>query len=437
MRIIYLFFLFLLSSFSVLESDENVEAPSQKEVTLTTVVERALKSNPEIVASEKGLLEAKGLLHQAGLRPNPELQIEGGTSSILGESGDQELSVAYVHTLELGNKRKKRVDVAEIGLMIAGQQLQDRKRHLILEIKKQFAEFFASQSVLEATNGSYELHKKLHEFTVAKVDEGEAAAVEKILSEIELKRLELERVTLAAEISASLSKLRLITGLDEKESIQEFLPKDIPIENLDLTTVLAAAKEKNPQLQISRLEYQQAEAALSLTKAEGSSDLDIFLQYSNEKSRFDAFGIDQNGSTIPLKDSDQILSTGVSFQLPFSRNQGNTTAASARLEQARLRTNFLEKTIEQEVNATFQRYQLAREAYKLYNDSIIKQSQSQLEIMRIAFESGEFRFLDWMNEQKRALDIQKAFVSVAKDYFLAAAELEFLTGSGLKQEAGS
>ena len=53
--------------------------------------------------------------------------------------------------------------------------------------------------------------------------------------------------------------------------------------------------------------------------------------------------------------------------------------------------------------------------------------------MRISFESGELRFLDWINEQKRTLEIQKAYIAAAKDYFLAAAELEFLTGSGLKQ----
>jgi outer membrane protein TolC len=75
--------------------------------------------------------------------------------------------------------------------MIAKQQLQDQKRLLIWEIKKQFAESLSVQSILEATNRSIELNKKLHEFTVARVNEGEAAAIEKSLSQIESSRLEL------------------------------------------------------------------------------------------------------------------------------------------------------------------------------------------------------------------------------------------------------
>ena len=56
-----------------------------------------------------------------------------------------------------------------------------------------------------------------------------------------------------------------------------------------------------------------------------------------------------------------------------------------------------------------------------------------MEIMRISFEAGEFRFFDWINEQRRTLEIQKDLFLTAKDYFLAAAELEYLTGSALKQ----
>jgi Outer membrane efflux protein len=119
------------------EADAEV---NEVDLNLTTAIERALQNHPQISASEKGLEEAKGLLRQAGLRPDPTIEFSGGTSAILGESGDQEWGVEYIQTLELGNKRKKRLKLAEIGLMIAKQQLQDQKRLLIWEIKKQFAE---------------------------------------------------------------------------------------------------------------------------------------------------------------------------------------------------------------------------------------------------------------------------------------------------------
>jgi cobalt-zinc-cadmium efflux system outer membrane protein len=406
------------------------------ELMLSTVIERSLTTHPEIIASQKGLQQAAGLLRQAGARPNPELEIGFGTSSILGDNGDQDWSVAYVHTLELGNKRNKRLTVAELGVLIAKQQLQDRKRHLIFEIKKDFAETLGSEALLEATTRSVELNRKLQDITVARVEQGEAAAVEKDLSQIELNRLEVDKAKTAAELAAAMSKLRLSAGLSQSETIQGSFSESLPIETMDLTGLIAVAKERNPQLQIARLEYQQAEAAVSLSKAEAVSDLDVFLEYSNEKSRFDAFGFNENGATVPLEDSDQIISTGVSFSLPFSRNQGNIAASTARMEQTKLRMDLLEKRIEQEVTNALHKFEVAKEAYNLYQNSIIKSSEKQVEIMRISFEAGELRFLDWMNEQRRALEIQKDSVLAAKDFFLASAEVEFVTGSVLKSEEG-
>jgi cobalt-zinc-cadmium efflux system outer membrane protein len=406
------------------------------ELTLSDAIERSLITHPEVVASQKGLQQAAGLLRQAGTRPNPELEVDFGTSSILGDSGDQEWSVAYVHTLELGNKRKKRLTIAELGVLIAKQQLQDRKRRLIFEIKKDFAETLGSKALLEATTRSAELNRKMQELTAARVEQGEAAAVEKDLSEIELSRLEVEEAKTAVELAAAISKLRLSARLSQSEIIKGSFSEALPMESIDLTDLIVLAKERNPQLQIARLEYQQAEAAISLSKAEAVSDLDVFLEYSNEKSRFDAFGFDNNGATVPLNDSDQIISTGISFNLPFSRNQGNIAASTARMEQTKLRVDLLEKTIEQEITNAFRKYEVAKEGYQIYKDSIIKTSEKQIEIMRISFEAGELRFLDWMNEQRRALEIQKDSVLTAKDLFLAAAEVEFVTGSALKSEEG-
>jgi outer membrane protein, heavy metal efflux system len=409
---------------------------NQEVLSLSAVIERSLRTHPEILASEKGLQQATSLLRQAGVHPNPEIQADFGTSSVLGDSGDQEWSVAYVQPLELGNKRKKRLTVAELGTLIAQQQILEQKRQLILEIKKSFAEILGSQALLEATTRSVGLQSKLHEFTAEKVKQGEAASVEQDLSEIELNRLELEKAKTAAELASANSTLRLTAGLNESQPIQGSFTENLPSESFDLADLITAAKEKNPQLQIAKLEYQQAEAAVSLTKAEAVTDLDVFLKYSNEKSRFDAFGTDASGMTVPLDDSDQIVSTGISFNLPFSRNQGNIAAASARLEQARLRATLLEKTTEQQVANAFRRYEVAKEAYNVYKDSIIQRSDKQVEIMRISFEAGELRFLDWMNEQKRAFEIQKDFILAGKEYFLASAEIEFLTGTDLKSGEG-
>lgn len=427
---IFVFIIFFgLVSSTFCEPEENIDT---NDLNLSSLIETSLDNNPSIRASEKRVEEAKGLLLQAGLSPNPRLEVGGGSSSILGDPGNSEWSVGLVQTFELGHKRKKRMAVANIELTVAGQQLQEQKRQLVLQIKKDFADFLAGAQLLAETARSVQLHKRLHEITSARVQEGEAAAFEEGLSQLELNRIELERASLVSDVETAASRLRTLAGLEEKTSFQGNLAEDIAMEHHDLAELLLLAQKGNPELQIARLEQRQAEAGVSLSKAEGISDLDLFVEYSNEKQRFDAFVFDESRQLVPLEDDDRMLSAGVSIQLPFSRNQGNVKAAVARLEQAKLKTGLLEKTIEQQVKNSFRKYQAAGEAYRIYKDAILRQSEDQLSILRASFEAGELRFLDWLNEQKRALEIQRSFVLAAKEYFLAAAELEFVTASGLQ-----
>ena len=405
--------------------------PTRLVLSLTSLIETSLNNNAGIQAGEKRVLEAEGLLLQAGLRPNPQLEVGGGSSSILGDPGNSEWSVGLVQTFELGHKRQKRIAVANIELTIARQQLQEQKRQLILQIKKEFADLLAGTQLLVETDRAVQLHKRLLEITAARVKEGEAAAFEEGLSQIELNRIELERASLITDVEATASRIRTIAGLGDEVAFQGDLAEVVVKESRDLAELLTLAKIRSPELQIAVLEFQQSQATVSLNKAEGVSDLDLFVEYSNEKERFDAFGFNETGQVVPLEDNDQMLSAGISIPLPFSRNQGNVKAAVARLEQAKLKTSLLEKTIDQQVKNAFRKYQAAAEAYRIYQDAILSQSETQLSILQASYEAGELRFLDWLNEQKRALEIQRSFVLAAKEYFLASAELEFVTASGL------
>ncbi|HLE19616.1 MAG TPA: hypothetical protein VJB88_00720, partial [Vicinamibacteria bacterium] len=88
-------------------------------VAIEQLVQMALTRNADLLATRQRTVEAQGLLRQAGFRPNPVLETEYGTGSPTGSSGEQEFSVGYAHTFELGGKRARRVDVGQAGLDLA------------------------------------------------------------------------------------------------------------------------------------------------------------------------------------------------------------------------------------------------------------------------------------------------------------------------------
>jgi hypothetical protein len=91
----------------------------------------------------------------------------------------------------------------------------------------------------------------------------------------------------------------------------------------------------------------QASAGVELAEAEAKPDVTVSAGYSHETGRFDdQLGLSPSGAPVQLRDVDNILSVGVSIPLSGRRrNLGNIEAATARAASARLRREFLERSI--------------------------------------------------------------------------------------------
>ena len=82
---------------------------TQDEVTVDELVTRALADNPDVRAVRLDVEAAEGRLRQAGLRPNPMLDL-GGQKAL---SPDNNLTVGVTVPLDLNGRKEGRVGVAE------------------------------------------------------------------------------------------------------------------------------------------------------------------------------------------------------------------------------------------------------------------------------------------------------------------------------------
>jgi cobalt-zinc-cadmium efflux system outer membrane protein len=400
-------------------------------MTLAEIWKQATLTNPDTQAANRRVLEAKGLRKQATVFPNPELQVHAGTSSILGEPGDREWGATVVQTFELGGKRSKRIRAADISVQIAEQELRERQRQVRWELQQAFAEMLAAAANIHTTQQALVLNQKSHEITLARVQQGETASVEQAVSEVELNRLKADLAASRAEGTRVFSKVKTLTGVAQPMKIRAMQFESVSGDwNVD--QLITRALSSRPDFQLALLQTELTEAEVALAWAEGVSDLAAFVQYTNERSAFDQLGIDPSGNPVPLIDQDQNLSAGLSIQLPlFNRNQGNTKAAEAKADAAKIRKATLETTIRQEVQVAVERLKIAQSNLTLFRESILDQSQKQLSVLQASYRAGEFRFLDLINEQRRVLEIQKSYINATKEYLISAAELEFVISSSI------
>jgi cobalt-zinc-cadmium efflux system outer membrane protein len=181
-----------------------------------------------------------------------------------------------------------------------------------------------------------------------------------------------------------------------------------------------------------RIQQSLSDSEVRASKAEAVPNLVGSVRFTRSNDLFDQFGTNRAGAVVPIRDLDKMLTAGVSIVLPFrNRNQGNIQAAEARTASARLRSQYLEQVVAQEVTSAYRRFEAARQARSIFEGTVLNQAQDNVRIIRAAYTAGELRLFDVLNEQRRLVDTQRAFTEVLREYFLSVVELERAVGAQL------
>jgi cobalt-zinc-cadmium efflux system outer membrane protein len=404
--------------------------PSAGAESLRQLVEQALRRNPDLLVARQRLAEARGLLRQAGMRPNPSIDVAVGNGDVLASRGERQLELGYSHTVELGGKRGRRMDAAELELELAALNVNDRERLVRADVKSRYTEALAAMRNLGNSQRVLDLTRKSHELAEARIREGEGAPLEQGLLRVEVNRIDSDRVLFLSQVERAVLDLRLLAGMDQDGTLRIAEPLAPPALTVAVARLLETALAQRPDIQAARLQERLADTELSLARAQASPDLVLTGRYAHVQSRFGQYGFTQPGGPLAaLRDKDNVLTAGVAISLPIrNRNQGNVEAAIARSRAARLRREALERSARQEVLAAVNRYEAARRALAVFDQGVVQQSQENLRIVRGAYDLGELRLLDVINEQRRLLETQRAYTELLREANVAAADLERAVG---------
>jgi cobalt-zinc-cadmium efflux system outer membrane protein len=400
--------------------------------TADELLDYALRNNRAVAAIRQRIAEASGLLRQAGARPAPTLEASGASGQPLGTQGEGSYSAEVSQQLETFGKRQKRVRVAEYGVRLAEAELAERIATLRRDIHFAFAQALADQQKLRALGALAQVVQDSLRLTEARVKEGEAARLEADLTRVELSRIEAQQTAAAGEAEADLLELRRLSGMDSGSPIA-LAETPEPTSSLEPDVLRQAGFAQRPDLFAARLIERQAAAGVDLAEAEAKPDVTLSAGYSYETGRFDdQLGLSPAGVPVQLSDADNILSVGISISLTGrGRSRGNIEAAGARAASARLRREFLERSIPAEIEAALRRYDSLRRSVTLTRDGVLNQSEKNLEVIRQAYGLGQLRLLDVLNEQRRLLETRLAYIDSAAELRRAHAELERVVGGKL------
>src|SRR5213593_775523 len=143
-------FFCLVLSFPSWAQQTTVQYVSDREgISFEELAQMASMRNKDLEAARESLRQAQARLTQAGLRPNPTIDISRTTDAMFGNEGDNAFSVTFSQPLELGGKRAKRTRVEETAIEVRKAEIADTERQLIGRLRSLYVQAMGAASHLD------------------------------------------------------------------------------------------------------------------------------------------------------------------------------------------------------------------------------------------------------------------------------------------------
>ncbi len=399
--------------------------------TVDDLVSMGLAQNKDVLSIRERIGEAQGAVRQAGVRPAPTINASGITGKPLGTLGQEQYGANYAHPIETFAKRAKRIDVANFGIGQAEAELQERSAELAYEIRSGVAERQAEQQKLKLLDDLASVNQDALRLTEARVREGDVAPLEASLLRVEINRSLVLKTSSQGRLAVAEANLRKLVGLRADQPLPQVAPEIPGIDSLE--ALRTRAMETRADLRLAHLRADQNRAAIALAKANAKPDVTLSAGYSRQYSEFDGlFGQTFTGALAPISERVDLLTFGVSIPLRTSRSgAGDVQSATARASAAHLEREYLERSIPLEVEGAYQRWTAAHASLDLLRTGVVEPSTANLTVIREAYKLGQLRLLDVLNEQRRLVDNQLAYIDAQADASRGWAEVERAIGGNL------
>lgn len=397
-------------------------------VTVDELVARALAESPEVLAARADADAAKGRLVQAGLRPNPMLELGG--QKALGT--DNNVMVGLSIPLDLNRRKEGRVGVAEREVEMKQFQVTDRERRLRAEVRMKAADVLAARRDLEITDALLRTNREALNLVGERARRGAVPPLEENLLLVEVNRLDASRRMLESRVEVFTLQLKALTAWPAEAPLT--LTGDLggpPPPTIDRQAAVAQALAQRADLRAAQADAAMARAKIAKEQAEGRWDASFSVNYQRQDFGFAGLsGLTDRGGTRPIQDVFHYFGGALTITLPVrNQNQGNVAAARAEAAAAERRIELTVLTVRQEIQAAFTQYEATQRSLEIYARGVRDVARQNLDVVRQTYQLGRGTLLDVITEQRRYIDIEMGYTDALKQVYNAAVEIERAAGA--------
>lgn len=379
------------------------------------------KNNLNYIAQQFNLSIAEAGIEMAKVLPDPQV--------MLGyfNNGQQRMKTGYGfnvnmgYTIELGGKRRSRINLASSQLEFTKALLNDYFRNLRADATLGYLLAMSQRNAFGVQLSSYTSMKKLADADSVRFRLGSIMEIDARQSKLEAAKMLNNLYQGEADWKGGLIQLGILLGRQKADTLYNPLGDFSKFDrSFDLNQLITTAQNNRADLVAALRNKNVSENMLRLARANRMVDLGV------------NFGVNSNAyilNKIEPTPSYNTLAGGLTLPLKFSNNyRGDLKAAEFAMQQADAQYRQVELQILVEITKAYYNYLAAKKQVQQFNAGLLSEAKKVLDGKIYSYQRGETSLLELLNAQRTYNEVQLNYYDTLYGYAAALVELERAAG---------
>ncbi|MFO3427803.1 TolC family protein [Legionella pneumophila serogroup 1] len=397
-------------------------ATAGKAWTLQEITQMAFANNKDLKAARYNVAIAKARLLQAGLWPNPSLNLSNNDDRLFNDEGEYSRSAGFNQAFPISGRIAKQKTVARLDVLKTMAEIREAERQLSAKVANAFYAAMITERRTQQVNYLLRINQELVDVIHNRYHAAEISKLDENAARIEYLRIGQEKHLLHSLRISQYALLNQLMGREANSPLS--LKMDFIAERtlLKLPRLKALALKNRPDRQSIALSIERANADRRLAKAERFADWTVGLGVQQDKI------VVEEG---PPQPADRTLGVTLSVPLPlFNRNQGRILEASHTGTQAIMALRALNLSIETEVTSNYGQLKALQMSLRETQQVSLKLAVENVTLARDSYENGQISFLNVLQVQKQQNDLQTTYLNTLEKYLQVYVALCTAIGPG-------
>ncbi len=383
-----------------------------QQVRLADLLRAVEAVSPDIAAASDEVGAGTGRAWQAGLHPNPSLELTREGPLDRRPWATSYYLVGVRQPIVVSDRRKLAVSAELADREVLRLDVEDVRRRVLGEARAVFVELVYLRDAIALHRELIGLAQETLDLARERVEAKVAIDVEALKPELEVRSLqstlaglERQRDGARAVLEASLGGLAVPVDRLVREPAARTTREG-------LGALVQRVREQHPAARAARQAVEAARERLVLARTQSRPDISVGVAVGRD--------FDEN---------DFVAELGVEIPLAvFDAGQGRIHEAQSLVSKARREAEAVENRLAGLLSRWYGEHETARARLQEMRERILPLAERSLEATREAYRNGRQEFLDLLDAQRTLLEARAEALALERDLDAADAEIRTLTG---------